>query len=287
MNGTNKEPASGARPRALTIAGFDPSGSAGVLADTRTFIALGCRASAVITSITYQNDKRVFGAVHQSAGAVRDQLIPLLEDSFACVKTGMLPTREIVNEVAHLFRETNLPAPVVDPVIMSSSGQKLMTEEALEVLIEELFPRARLLTPNIPEAERLTGIEITSAAGMRDAAAAIRRMGAGSVLIKGGHLKSGRQEETGAGDEVAQVSSIDSDDSVDKSEEAIDVLDNEGKVTVFRGTRVSNVELHGTGCMLSAAIAAGLGKGMTLEDSVGAAKQFVSDAIRQARHRSG
>src|SRR5688572_4492033 len=100
-------------PNALTIAGFDPSGGAGVLADSRTFIALGCRASAVITSITYQNSKRVFGAIHQSAGAVRDQLMPLLEDSFACVKTGMLPTREVVNEVARLFRETNLPAPVV------------------------------------------------------------------------------------------------------------------------------------------------------------------------------
>ncbi|HYJ86903.1 MAG TPA: bifunctional hydroxymethylpyrimidine kinase/phosphomethylpyrimidine kinase [Pyrinomonadaceae bacterium] len=262
MNRTNNELTAEARPGALTIAGFDPSGGAGVLADSRTFVAFGCSASAVITSITYQNSRQVFGAVHQSAEAIRDQIMPLLEGSFACVKTGMLPTREIVNEVARLFRETDLPAPVVDPVIVSSSGQRLVEEEALERLIEELLPLARLVTPNIPEAERLTGIEIESEAGMREAAAAIRRMGPRAVLIKGGHL-------TGK-------------DSVDESEEAIDVLDNDGGVTVFRHRRVPNVELHGTGCMLSAAIAAGLGKGMSLEDSVATAKQFVWDAIRQS-----
>jgi hydroxymethylpyrimidine/phosphomethylpyrimidine kinase len=270
-------------PKALTIAGFDPSGGAGVLADSRTFIDLGCRASAVITSITYQNSERVFGAIHQSAEAVRGQIMPLLEDSFACVKTGMLPTREVVNEVARLFRETNLPAPVVDPVMMSSSGHKLMDEDALEAFIGELLPLARLVTPNIFEAERLTGIEITSEAGMREAAAAICGMGAQAALIKGGHLKSRRHEqEAGAGDETPRRSSIDSEDSVDESEETIDVLDNDGLVTVFRHRRVPHVELHGTGCLLSAAIAAGLGKGMTLEDSVGAAKQFVWQAIQRS-----
>jgi len=262
MNGTNRELMADTRPRALTIAGFDPSGGAGVLADSRTFIALGCSASAVITSITSQNSERVFGAHHQSAEAVRKQIMPLLADLFSCVKTGMLPTREVVNEVARLFRETDLPAPVVDPVIMSSSGQRLMDEEALETLIGELLPLARLVTPNTPEAIRLTGIEIACEAEMREAADAIRGMGAKAVLIKGGHLTS--------------------KDSVDESEEAVDVLDNDGMVTVFRHRRVPNVELHGTGCMLSAAIAAGLGRGMTLEDSVGAAKQFVWDQISRA-----
>lgn len=265
MNATNRELMADTRPRALTIAGFDPSGGAGVLADSRTFIALGCSASAVITSITSQNSERVFGALHQSAEAVRNQIMPLLADSFACVKTGMLPTREVVNEVAQLFRETDLPAPVVDPVITSSSGQRLMDEEALETLIGELLPLARLVTPNTPEAERLTGIEIVAEAEMREAAGAIRGMGARAVLIKGGHLTS--------------------KDSVDESEEAIDVLDNAGVVTVFRHRRVPNVELHGTGCMLSAAIAAGLGRGMTLEDSVGAAKQFVWDEISRTANR--
>src|SRR4051812_37390279 len=105
-------------PRALSVAGFDPSGGAGVLADIRTFSAFGFQAAAAITSITFQNESRVFGAVHQTREAMRDQVMPLLENfAFACAKTGMLPTREVVKEVARLFRETDLPSPVVDPVI--------------------------------------------------------------------------------------------------------------------------------------------------------------------------
>ena len=269
-------------PRALTMAGFDPSGGAGVLADARTFAAFGFQASAAITSITFQNAESVFGAVHQTAETVRAQVMPLLEEvKIVCSKTGMLPTREVVLEVARLFRETDLPRPVVDPVIMSSSGRRLMEEGALDALIEELLPLAQLLTPNVPEAETITGITITSEADMRRAAASIRKLGARAVLIKGGHLKKqkaegsrqtadGSKQETGIGQ------------AQDESDEAIDVLDNEGKVTVFRERRVSGAELHGSGCILSAAIAAGLGKGMTLEDSVGVAKSFVLEAIRNA-----
>jgi hydroxymethylpyrimidine/phosphomethylpyrimidine kinase len=246
--------------RALTIAGFDPSGGAGVLADTRTFAAFGFQASAAITSITLQNSMRVFGVAHQTGEAVRGQVMPLLEDySFACTKTGMLPTREVILEVARLFRETDLPRPVVDPVILSSSGQRLMEENAIGALIAELIPLARLVTPNIPEAETLTGITITSEADMRRAAAVIREMGTPAVLVKGGHLAG----------------------------EAVDVLDNEGKVTVFRERRISGAELHGSGCILSAAIAAGLGKGMSLEDSVGAAKSFVLEALRNSALNGG
>jgi hydroxymethylpyrimidine kinase/phosphomethylpyrimidine kinase len=241
--------------RALTIAGFDPSGGAGVLADVRTFAAFGLQASAAITSITLQNTKRVFGALHQTGEAVRAQVMPLLEDyTFACTKTGMLPTREVILEVARLFRETDLPRPVVDPVILSSSGQRLMEQDAIGALLDELIPLARLVTPNIPEAETLTGITITSEADMLKAAATIRQLGARAVLVKGGHL---------AGD-------------------AIDVLDNEGKITVFREQRVSGGDLHGSGCILSAAVAAGLGQGKTLEDSVGAAKSFVLEALRNS-----
>jgi hydroxymethylpyrimidine kinase/phosphomethylpyrimidine kinase len=262
-------------PRALTVAGFDPSGGAGVLADTNTFSAFGFQAAAVITSITFQNESRVFGAVHQTAEAVRAQIVPLLEEfTFVCAKTGVLPTREIVKEVARLFRETNLPSPVVDPVIMSSSGQRLMEEGVLEVLINDLLPLARLITPNIPEAETMAGIEITSEEAMRAAAQKIRELGARSVLIKGGHLK--KQNADGsrqtAGTESGCV----------LTEEAIDVLDNEGTVTVFREQRVMGADLHGSGCILSAAIAAGLGKGMSLEKAVGAAKSFVLAEIRNA-----
>lgn len=266
--------------RALTIAGFDPSGGAGVLADVRTFAAFGFHASAAITSVTFQNTIDVFGAAHQTGASVRAQVMPLLEEGpILGAKTGMLPTREVVREVARLFRETDLPRPVVDPVIMSSSGQRLMEEAALDALIEELLPLAQLLTPNIPETERLTGITITSEADMRQAAGVIRELGAPAVLIKGGHLK---RRKAGGRRQAAGGSRQDASDAPDESDEAIDVLDNQGKITVFRERRISGGELHGSGCILSAAIAASLGKGMTLEDSVGAAKSFVLAAIREA-----
>jgi hydroxymethylpyrimidine kinase/phosphomethylpyrimidine kinase len=251
---------------ALTIAGFDPSGGAGVLEDVRTFAAFGLQACAAITSITSQDSANVFGAVHQTPEMVRVQVEPLLRGSaIACAKTGMLPTRSVVLEVARLFRETDLPRPVVDPVILSSSGHRLIEEDAVRELVNELMPLARLVTPNIPEAETLTGMTITSEADMRRAAAAIREMGARAVLIKGGHL--GEQKAEGRRQKA-------------ESEEAIDVLDNEGELTVYREQRISGAGLHGSGCILSAAIAAGLGKRMALEDSVGAAKSFVSAAIR-------
>ncbi|HEY2972524.1 MAG TPA: bifunctional hydroxymethylpyrimidine kinase/phosphomethylpyrimidine kinase [Pyrinomonadaceae bacterium] len=265
--------------RALTIAGFDPSGGAGVLADVRTFAAFGFQAVAAITSVTFQNTARVFGAIHQTGESVRAQVLPLLDDdAIICAKLGMLPTREVVFEVARLFQETDLPRPVVDPVTRSSSGRRLMEEEALAALIKELLPLARLVTPNIPEAETFTGITITSEADMRRAAAIIREMGAGAVLIKGGHLGD-RKAEGGSRERGTYKAQ-------EEFDEAIDVLDNEGKVTVFRERRVAGAELHGSGCILSSAIAAGLGKGMTLEDSVDAAKSFVFEAIRDSAPRS-
>lgn len=240
-------------PTALTIAGFDPSGGAGILADLRTFASFGVEGAAAITSITFQNAERVFGAVHQSAETVRSQVMPLLHTGrIVCAKTGMLPTREVVMAVAQLFAESDLPRPVVDPVIVSSSGARLMEEDAVRALVESLLPLAEVITPNLPETETLTGMTITSEADMREAAARIREMGARAVLVKGGHL-------TG---------------------DAIDLLDNQGTVTVFRAPRVTGGNLHGSGCVLSAAIAAGLGKGVTLEESVSAAKSFVLDAIR-------
>jgi hydroxymethylpyrimidine/phosphomethylpyrimidine kinase len=264
-------------PRALTIAGFDPSGGAGVLADARTFAAFGFQTVASVTSLTFQNTARVFGAAHQPGEAVHAQVMSVLEDAkIVCSKTGMLPTREVVLAVVRLYQETDLPRPVVDPVIRASSGQRLMEEEALDTLISELLPLARLVTPNIPEAETLTGLKITSEADVRQAAATIRAMGAPAVLIKGGHLgqeAAGRRQE---------AESKDADEIVLRDVEAIDVLDNEGKVTVFRERRISGAKLHGSGCILSAAIAAGLGKGNTLEESVSAAKDFVWKALRDS-----
>lgn len=267
-------------PIALTIAGFDPSGGAGVLADARTFAAFGFHASAVITSLTFQNRARVFGAVHQSGEAVRAQVMPLLDDyQIVCAKIGMLPTSEVVREVARLFRETDLPSPVVDPVMISTSGARLMEADALDSLISDLLPVACLITPNIPEAERLTGIQISSEAEMRQAAAMIRGMGARAVLVKGGHL--GEQE---AGGKRREAESDGDPDYPRLALEnvAIDLLDDDGRVTIFREERIPGAELHGSGCILSAAIAAGLGKGLDLEDSVSGAKRFVWNAIRKA-----
>ena len=239
----------------LTVAGFDPSGGAGVVADVKTFTAFGCFAAAAVTSLTYQNTTGVFGAAHQTAEAVREQVLPVVEDfKVAAWKTGMLPTREVIREVARLAREAGLPAPVVDPVVRSTSGYDLIDDDALDALKRELLPVARVLTPNIPEAERITGLEIGGEEDMARAARAMREMGARAVLVKGGHL-AGR---------------------------ALDLLDDEGRVQTFAAERVESTSTHGTGCTLSAALAACLARGMGLADSVGAAKRFVTEAIRTA-----
>lgn len=247
---------SGPMPVALTIAGFDPSGGAGVVADVKTFTAFGCFAAAAVTSLTFQNTTGVFGAAHQTAETIRRQVLAVVEDMrVAGVKTGMLPTREIISEVARLFRETNLPAPVVDPVVRSTSGFDLIDDEALGALKAELLPLARVVTPNVPEAERLTGLSIRGEEDLRRAAARLREMGAQAALVKGGHL-TGRV--------------------------ALDLLDDGGAVRTFSAERIETSSTHGTGCTLAAGIAAGLARGLSLEEAVGAAKRFVTEAIRRA-----
>ena len=240
-------------PVVLTIAGIDPSGGAGIVADIKTIAAFGCFPAAAITSITFQNAQRVFGAEHQSAATLRAQVEPIVQDAkVAGAKTGMLPTAEIVAEVARLFREEDLPAPVVDPVMVSTSGHDLIGNSAFEILKNDLLPVARVVTPNIPEAERLAGFSIHTEADMRRAAEAIRSLGARAVLVKGGHLKS-----------------------------ATDILlDENGNFSEFREEYIPVGEVHGSGCTLSAAIAAGLGKGMSLESAVRAAKEYLTDQIR-------
>ena len=251
---------------ALTVAGFDPSGGAGIIVDIKTFVAFGCAPAAAITSLTFQNSRGVFGSVHQTADSVRSQVLPLAEEfQVSCMKTGMIPTRAIVSEVARLIRELNLPAPVVDPVLRSTSGYELVEKDAIETLLSELMPLARVITPNIPEAERLTGLSINGESEMREAARKLREVGARAALVKGGHLKPG----SGARGQVSK-------------RQAIDVLDDEGRVTVFRGEWIDAQPVRGTGCMLSSAIAACLGQGIGLEEAVGTAKNFVSDAIRKS-----
>jgi hydroxymethylpyrimidine kinase/phosphomethylpyrimidine kinase len=254
-------------PIALTIAGLDPSGGAGIIADVRTFVHFGVRPAAAITSLTFQNSERIFGATHETAESLRAQILPVVaEGGIAAVKIGMLPTAELVLEITRLLAETDLPAPVIDPVLQSSSGYALMEKEAVDALVTELMPLARLLTPNIPEAETLTGLRIAGEADMREAAAMIRAMGAQAVLLKGGHLNSESEEAPGF---------------------AIDVLDAEGDVKVFSGEWIESSPVHGTGCVLSSAIAACLARGMSLEESVAAGKDFVTETIRDAAMTQG
>jgi hydroxymethylpyrimidine kinase/phosphomethylpyrimidine kinase len=267
-------------PVALTIAGLDPSGGAGMIADVGTFSACGCLPTAAITSLTFQNNHQMFGAEHISDATVRAQVMAIIAaHKVAGAKTGMLPTREIVRSVARLFRETDLPAPVVDPVMQSTSGYALMEKSAFETLLSELFPLARVITPNLPEAERITGLQIVDEEGMRRAAKAIREMGANAVLIKGGHL--GKQE-AGGGRQEAGGRRPEAGEAGNEGWEAVDVLDDNGTVTIFRGAWIDSGNVRGTGCRLSAAIAACLAKGMTLKNSVFEAKGIVRDLISRS-----
>jgi hydroxymethylpyrimidine kinase/phosphomethylpyrimidine kinase len=244
------------RPVVLSIAGLDPSGGAGIVADIKTIAALGCFPATALTSITFQNTTGVFGAEHQSVATLRAQVAPIVQDlNVAGAKTGMLPTAEIVAEVARLFAEENLPAPVVDPVVVATSGDVLIDDEAFEILKTKLFPLARVVTPNIPEAEKLAGFSIESEEDMRRAAKVIQLTGARAVLVKGGHRSVGGQ--------------------------ALDILLDENEIfTEFQTEYIEIGEVHGSGCTLSAAIAAGLARDLTLEAAVAAAKKYVTDAIR-------
>jgi hydroxymethylpyrimidine kinase/phosphomethylpyrimidine kinase len=247
------------KPVVLTIAGLDPSGGAGIVADIKTIAAFGCFPAVALTSITFQNTTGVFGAEHQTAATLRAQVEPIVRDlDVAAAKTGMLPTAEIVAEVARLFAEEKLPAPVVDPVVVATSGDVLIDDHAFELLKTKLFPLARVVTPNIPEAEKLAGFSINDEADMKRAAEAIQLLGAPAVLIKGGHRRVDTQ--------------------------ALDILLTEnGILTEFRSDYLDVGEVHGSGCTLSAALAANLARGLNLEESVSAAKKYVTDAIRQAR----
>jgi hydroxymethylpyrimidine kinase/phosphomethylpyrimidine kinase len=241
----------------LTIAGLDPSGGAGVIADVKTFSAFGCYAAAAITSLTFQNTQGVFGAEHQSAETVGSQIVPVFEDfEVDAVKTGMLPTEKTILKVAQLMAGNGVGNLVVDPVVRSTSGYDLIDDAALRSLIAELFPIAALVTPNIPEAERITKKEICNVDDIINAARAIRDLGARNVLIKGGHFEN-----------------------LDRS---TDYLFIDGELTVLDAVRIRTKSTHGTGCTLSAAIAANLALGKNLVDAVKTAKRFVTEAIRSA-----
>ncbi|CAN5444790.1 bifunctional hydroxymethylpyrimidine kinase/phosphomethylpyrimidine kinase [soil metagenome] len=262
----------------LTIAGLDPSGGAGIIADIKTFSAFGCYAVAAIASITFQNTQGVFGAVHQTAETVSNQVLPILDDfEISALKTGMLPTREIIEEVARIVVENKLPNFVVDPVVRSTSGFDLITDEALKVLIEKLFPLSTVITPNIPEAERIAQMKIKNVEDIRKAAKIMRDFGAKNVLIKGGHLPIANLEY-----DVVDAELINSKRAKTKNRKAIDFMLTATEEFTFSADFIKTTATHGTGCTFAAAIAAGLANGKTLREAVESAKRFVTEAIRTA-----
>jgi len=247
-------------PVCLTIAGLDPSGGAGVIADIKTFSAFACFATAAISSVTFQNTTGVFGSVHQTADSVRRQMEAVLDDyEVLAVKTGMLPKREIIDTVAEVIGERRLRNLIVDPVVRSTSGYDLIDDAALRSVIERLFPLATLVTPNLLEAERICGMQIKSAKDIAEAARMMQGLGAANVLIKGGHAFP-----------------------TDKSAQAVDYLFLGDAVHRLERDFIDTRRTHGTGCALAAAIAANLALGHGLFESVATAKEFVYEAIRTA-----
>ena len=247
------------RPVCLTIDGVDPSGGAGVLTDIKTFARYDCFGTGAITSLTFQNTTGVFGSVSQSAETVYQQIKAVAEDmEIAAVKTGMLPTREVIEAVAASIAEFELRNLVVDPVVRSTSGFDLIDDAALDALVEKLFPLAAVVTPNLAEAERIVGGRIVSIDGLNSAGAKMLGRGANAVLIKGGHSFE------------------------DRPAKAVDRLYRRDETKKFEAEFIAGEPVHGTGCTLSSAIAANLAHGKPLYDAIGDAKRFVTDSIRTA-----
>jgi hydroxymethylpyrimidine/phosphomethylpyrimidine kinase len=244
-------------PVALTIAGSDPGGGAGLQADVKTFAALGVYGFSVITAVIAQNSSKVAAVEAVSPELVEAQLDVLaLEFAPRAVKTGALANAAVVKGVARAIERLKLPAPVVDPVIVSSTGARLIGPKGERAIRKRLIPLAAIVTPNIAEAEGLADIQIDSDAAIRKAAEKIMKLGAHAVVIKGGHR----------GD--------------DKS--ATDFFYDGRTFIELKGPRIAGGGAHGTGCAFSAAIAAYLARGASLEDAVRGAKRFVTTALKQS-----
>ncbi len=243
------------RPKAMTIAGSDSGGGAGVQADLKTFAALGVYGASTLTAITAQNTVGVT-AVHEiPTDVIRAQIDAVLTDIGAdAVKTGMLSSSAIIECVADALEHWGVPALVIDPVMVAKSGDSLLQDEAVGALRSRLLPLATIVTPNIPEAEVLTGMNIRTDADVRKAAQAIVAMGAGAVVVKGGHREG----------------------------PATDIFFDGSQFHEFTADRIDTQNTHGTGCTFASAIAAGLAKGLPVVDAVGAAKDYVTEAIRHS-----
>lgn len=244
-------------PTAMTIAGSDSGGGAGIQADLKTFQELGVFGTSAITAITAQNTMGVQGVYPLPPEAIGRQIDSVLSDIGAdAVKTGMLFSADIIALVAERLKRYGSVPVVVDPVMIAKGGAPLLQPEAVETLRRELLPLATVLTPNVPEACALLGIEsINGLEAMREAAKRLHALGPRNVFLKGGHLEG---------------------------EEAIDVLYDGSQVTLYRSPRIRTKHTHGTGCTTASAIAAGLAKRLPLQEAVAEAKRFVTAAIGSA-----
>ena len=240
------------RKTVLTIAGSDSSGGAGIQADLKTMTALGVYGMSAITALTAQNTTGVAGIFEADPAFVGLQLDSVFTDIFPdAVKIGMVSGKETIRVIAQKLREYHARNVVLDPVMVSTSGSRLLAEDAMGILAGELLPLSAVLTPNIPEAEILSEMKIENEAQMEEAGEKISKRYGGAVLVKGGH----------------QIST------------ANDVLYRDGEWIWFRGSRVDNPNTHGTGCTLSSAIACGLAEGKSVEESVRCAKEYLTGAL--------
>ncbi len=245
-------------PVALTVAGSDSSGGAGIQADLKTFYVCGVHGATAITSITMQNTRGVRGRLDLPAREVEGQIRSVMDDvKVQSAKTGMLANSSIIKTVAELVKEFRIDRLVVDPVMLSGTGHALLDKEAFEVLVKELFPLAMVVTPNAREASLLTGMEIRGHEDQWRAARALLEMGPRAVVVKGGHLEA-------------------------VNGHSIDVYVDSQRGEEIAAPKVETVNTHGTGCVFSAAIAAFLAKGWELERALRGAKLVVTSAIKSS-----
>ncbi len=241
---------------ALTIAGSDSSGGAGIQADLKTFQAHGVFGMSAVTAVTVQNTQKVYAIQEMRPEIVHDQITCLFDDTpIHAVKIGMAANAELIEAIAEALQKVDPPAIVLDPVMISKSGYALLQEKAAQALAARLFPLAEVVTPNIHEAEKLVGASIQTVDAMRQAARAIAKLGASKVVVKGGHL----------GDE-----------------DATDILYDGQEFQAIRSTRIDTQNTHGTGCTFSSAIAANLALGQPFFEAVSRAKTYITGAIEHA-----
>ena len=249
-------------PTALTIAGSDSGGGAGIQADLKTFEAHGVFGMSVVTALTAQNTQAVTGVHDVPAAFVTAQLDAVADDlPIGAVKTGMLASVEVVEAVAEGLTRLRLGPVVVDPVMVSKGGHPLLPDDAVASVAMRMLPLADVVTPNAHEAARLTGLEVATLEDARRAARQILGLGPKAVLVKGGHLE-------GEGD-------------------AVDLLLTADGETLYREDRIDTPNTHGTGCTYASAIAANLARGLALEDAVGRARRYLQQAIRHGLDLGG